>query len=193
MRAHTRKPNNFHTIYPTAKLSFRFLIYALVIPSEESWQAPWGRDIHRLALVFLFLVSLIFTCMGLHRTSHGGFLVFLLMLITPSLYSFIVFLFYCFPHYIYIPLCWKRVAVIFCFYEFKATSVAPATTSMFCPFDMVDCTCLRTTVASPFLNRPRINLIIITQQRPPTSPPANLAMVEASKSLHFGRISNTLN
>ncbi len=31
-------------------LSFPCFI-PLIIPSEESWMAPWGRDIHRLALV----------------------------------------------------------------------------------------------------------------------------------------------
>lgn len=105
MRAHTRKPNNFHTIYPTAKLSFRFLIYALVIPSEESWQAPWGRDIHRLALVFLFFGFLDFYMYGIAQDLTWR----VPCLFTNVDYPFLV-LFYCFlvllfsALYLYTPL-----------------------------------------------------------------------------------------
>jgi hypothetical protein len=112
---HTYTPTHLHTYTPTHLLIHKleniytqrwalrsavilsFMIFTLIIPSEESGQAPWGRVIHRLALVFRFFSSS--SCFLLHCptcTIADGFaqditwlasLSFLLMLSIPSLYA----------------------------------------------------------------------------------------------------------
>lgn len=69
-----------------------FLIFIpLIIPSEESWEAPWGRDTHRLALVlgsldFLYCFY-VYDADGFAQDITWLDSLFLLMLIALSLYS----------------------------------------------------------------------------------------------------------